>query len=408
MSRLTEFQNRAEGTARWLVVASAFVVPLPTAWVSLMTAGFLLAWLLSGRFSQRWAVIRGHSVATMSLVLLGWMALAIAWSPADFRFAVDHWWHYRELLLLPLMLSVVGKDSPTAEVWQRRILNAFLLGFGIALVASFLRWRGLLPEGHGGPYAGFGGHTGFSVMLAFVSHVCLQRFQSGTSASRWGWALLGVVCVGNLFLINTGRTGQVAFLALVPLALYGWIGWRGLLASALAVPVMAVGAYFASTTVHQRVNQTVTDIVGFKAGNADSNDGLRMDFWVHAVGFIREAPMLGVGTGGYATKYKEVAVREGLTGNRVSDNPHNEYLLIASQQGVIGLALFLTLWGVQWRGAGRLTPERRDLIRALLLVMASGDFFNSFILDNLEGHFYLVLTVALCAQLPQRRTSLQG
>ena len=31
---------------------------------------------------------------------------------------------------------------------------------------------------------------------------------------------------------------------------------------------------------------------------------------------------------------------------------------------------------------------------ALLLLMASGDLFNSFLLDNLEGHFYLLMTLA--------------
>lgn len=407
MNRWVSFQNRAETTARWSVVASAFAVPLPTAWVSLTTLVFLLAWTLAGRYAERWAVVRRHAVGWMSLVLLGWMALAIAWSPADLRFALDHWWHYRELLLLPLMLSVVGKDVQTAELWQPRVFKAFMWGFGIDLAVSFLRWRGLLPELEGGRFAGFGGHTGFSLMLAFVAYVCLQRFQD-QAASRWAWALLGLVCVGNLFLINTGRTGQVAFLALVPLVLYGWSGWRGVLVSVLAVPLLAVGLYFAAPTVHQRIDQSVADVKAFNAGTVDSNDAWRIDFWVHALGFIRESPVWGVGTGGYAARYKEVAVREGLTGNRVSDNPHNEYLLIASQQGAIGLALFLALWGVQWRGAARLSPQRRNLTWALLLVMASGDLFNSFILDNLEGHFYMVLTVALCARWPGSRSSAQG
>jgi len=407
MNRLLSFASRSETVARWMVVASAFAVPLPTAWVSLGTAGFLLAWLLSGHYAQRWAIIRRHGVASLSLILSGWMALAVAWSPADLGFAVDNWWHYRELLLLPLMLSVVGKDPQTAELWQARILNAFLWGFGIALVTSFLRWQGVLQPYVGGRFAGFGGHTGFSVMLAFVAYVCLQRFQLKTRL-RWGWALLGLVCVANLFLINTGRTGQVAFLALVALMLYGWAGWRGLVTSVLVLPVLAVSLYFTSSSVQHRVDQTVTDIVGFKAGNAESNDGVRLDFWVHALGFVREAPIFGVGTGGYAIKYQEVAAREGLTGGRVSVNPHNEYLMIASQQGLVGLVLLIALWAVQWRASGGLTPERRDLTRALLLIMATGNLFNSFLLDNLEGHFYLVLTVALCARWPERRRSSQG
>lgn len=402
MNLPSAYKSRAEAAALWLVVASAFAVPLPAAWVSVSTALFLVAWLCAGHFAERWAVIRRHPLAWLSLALLGWMALAIAWSPASLKTSVDNWWHFRELLLLPLMLSVVAKDDATADAWQPRILNAFLAGFIISLCVSYLRWSGLLPELQAtGRYAGFGGHVGFSTMLAFMSYVCWQRVRE-QKAWAWAWGLLSLACLGNLFLINTGRTGQVGLLVLLPLALFGWIGWRGLLTSALAVPVLAVGLYFGSPTVHQRVDQMVADVAGFHAGNAESNDGMRIDFWVHSLGFIREAPLLGVGTGGYIAKYKQLAVTEGLTGGRISDNPHNEYLLIASQQGLVGLALLLALWGVQWRGSGRLTPERRDLTRALLLLMASGDLFNSFLLDNLEGHFYLLLSVALCAHWPVR------
>lgn len=389
-------KSRAETTSLWLVVACALAVPLPAAWISLTTALFLLSWLLAGQFVERWAVIRRQALALLSLSLLGWMALAILWSPADLRFALDHWWHFRELLLLPLMISVVAKDAATAEVWQPRILNAFLASFAFSLAVSYLRWFGWLPLLQAtGQYAGFGGHVGFSTMLAFVAYVCWQRvLQQGTL--RLAWAFFGLACVVNLFLVNTGRTGQVGFLALVPLVLHARLGWRGLLASALAVPVLAASVYFASPTVYQRVNQMAADISNFQTGDASSNDGMRMDFWVHSLGFIREAPLLGVGTGGYAARYKQLAVEENLTGGRVSDNPHNEYLLLASQQGLIGLALLLALWGVQWRDAERQSQERRDLTRALLLLIATGDMFNSFLLDNFEGHFYLLLSVALC------------
>lgn len=399
---LDALNRRAEAAARWMVVATAFVVPLPTAWVTLTTLLFLGLWLCAGQFVQRWQVIRQHPLAMLSAALLVWMAVAMLWSPADWRPSLDQWWHYRELLLLPLMLSVVGKDTTTAATWQPRILNAFVWGFGVALVVSFLRWQGLVEEGVGGKYAGFGGHTGFSVMLAFVAYVAWVRAQPRTPQRLW-WALLGLVCVGNLFLINTGRTGQVGFLALLPLAVASRLGWKKVWIGLLAVPALALAAYMASPVVHERVNQTVADVQGFQAGNAESNDGLRMDFWRHAVGFIQQAPMVGGGTGSYIYHYRQAAVAEGLTGNRVSDNPHNEYLLIAAQQGVVGLALLLALWGVQWWGAGRLPAAYADLTRALLLLMASGDLFNSFILDNLEGHFYMVMTVALCAAWPHRQ-----
>ncbi len=52
------------------------------------------------------------------------------------------------------------------------------------------------------------------------------------------------------------------------------------------------------------------------------------------------------------------------------------------------------LWGTQWRNARQADGFARTMTYALLLLMASGDLFNSFLLDNLEGHFYLLMTLA--------------
>ena len=49
----------------------------------------------------------------------------------------------------------------------------------------------------------------------------------------------------------------------------------------------------------------------------------------------------------------------------------------------------------QWRRACREAELRRYLMHGLILIMAVGDLFNSLILDNMEGHFYILIAVAL-------------
>ena len=135
--KLPQFLQGAEEGARWMVVATAFVVPLPTAWVTLSTLLFLLLWLCAGQFAQRLHTMRQHPLATLSLALLAWMALAMAWSPADWRPSLDQWWHYRELLLLPLMLSVVGKDATTAHFLDNTIPDLIFLRLTFILEKLF-------------------------------------------------------------------------------------------------------------------------------------------------------------------------------------------------------------------------------------------------------------------------------
>ncbi|MCL2657817.1 MAG: O-antigen ligase family protein [Betaproteobacteria bacterium] len=390
-------RDRLDLASKWLVVAVAFSVPLPAAWISVTTGLFLLVWAISGDFEERWKRIVRHRVAAISLALFAWMGFTMLWSPAALRPSSDDWWHYRELLLIPLAISVI--DNP---IWCRRIFFGFLCGFGIALVTSFLRWFGVLHDMGGlGPYAGFGGHTGFSTMLAFVGFACIWLARKWP-AQRWAWYAFGIVCVGNLFFINTGRTGHIIFLALLPLLAYSRFRFKGVALGLIAACIAAGALYGVSPRVKDRTDEMLSDARKFhQHGDTTTNDGLRVGFWLNTVELIERHPGLGGGMGSFRPEYRALAEQKGLTGNQITPNPHNEYLLVWSQTGIIGLGLLLWLWAAQWRYARGLGQCEGYLTHGLLVAMIVGDIFNSFILDNLEGHFYALLTAALAYSWPR-------
>ena len=83
-----------------------------------------------------------------------------------------------------------------------------------------------------------------------------------------------------------------------------------------------------------------------------------------------------------------------------TQNPHNEYLLITAQIGLLGLTLLLWLFIVQWRSAQQLPmPMETGLARGLVLTIAIGCLFNSLLLDHSEGLFYAWLSGLLYSGL---------
>lgn len=392
MTDSLSYSDRLERIAQWLVVATAVAIPLPTAWVGAMSGLFLLVWLASGRALTYGRRLWAHPLGRIALLNLLWMAVAIAWTPADWRSGLGNWWQYREFLIIPLMLSVFADAK-----WGLRVLFGFLAGFAFSLGVSYLRWLHVLPEYEGGgTLSGFGGRAGFSVMLAFAAYAALWLWRA-QPRYRVAWAVLGVLSLFNLFIINDGRTGQIGFLGLFPLLLFRWLRWRGLLLGALGAVLFAGAVYMVSPRVQQRGAEVVSDYRNYRAGNTDSSMGLRVEFWSHTAPFIARHPLFGGGTGSFRYEYQTLATQKGWVKDHVTTNPHNEYLMILSQQGVIGLALLLWLWGTQWRLACRMEELPRYLTHGLLVLMVLGDFFNCFILDNLEGHLYALLTVALAA-----------
>ena len=174
----------------------------------------------------------------------------------------------------------------------------------------------------------------------------------------------------------------------------------------MAAIVIVTISYGSSRLFHDRVNAIIYE---YSASNpatpasAYSSVGLRLEFYRNSLQIIRDHPLTGVGTGGFRQAYAD-QVRG--TGRLAASNPHNEYLLIAVQVGVAGVLLLLYLFYVQWRDAPRLaSPLETHLARGLVLAIAIGCMFNSFLLDHTEGLLYAWLTGLLYGGLQSRTVS---
>jgi O-antigen ligase len=140
------------------------------------------------------------------------------------------------------------------------------------------------------------------------------------------------------------------------------------------------------TLIQQEVQQWQVN----EAAKIDSSTGLRLEFYHNTMQIIAAHPLTGVGTGGFPRAYAKQVEGSGKIATR---NPHNEFLLIAAQIGMLGLVVLLAMLWQQWRAAGKLdTPMEQALARALVLTLATGCLVNSLLLDHTEGIFYAWLS----------------
>ncbi len=110
--------------------------------------------------------------------------------------------------------------------------------------------------------------------------------------------------------------------------------------------------------------------------------------------------MAGVGTGGF-----EAAYAEQVRGSAplITHNPHNEYLLISVQVGVLGLVLLLYLMYTQWQGSKNLPSlYERQGARGLMVTLAVSCLFNSSLYDHTEGVFFAFMNAIFFSHLKER------
>jgi O-antigen ligase len=206
-----------------------------------------------------------------------------------------------------------------------------------------------------------------------------------------------------------GRTGYVIMFTLV--SWFAWttlsrylsakgrpVGRRHAAAVILLMAVAIFGAYSFSSRLQDRVDLAVSELSAWKPGvRSNTSVGDRMEFYYNALQISSQYPVAGVGTGGFHAAYEKQVQGKDLW---VVHNPHNEYLLITVQTGLIGLSLLLYLFYTLWRNAPLLDSAfNQDAARGVVLATMADCLFNSPLLDHAPGLLFSLMIATFFAGL---------
>jgi O-antigen ligase len=151
----------------------------------------------------------------------------------------------------------------------------------------------------------------------------------------------------------------------------------------------------------QAISSRSSDVALAKESPETSSIGLRLIFWKSSLSIFADYPLLGAGTGSFANEFLSHA--NGYETLK-ADNPHNEYLLIACQLGIVGLGIFLWLLYSLFNESKRMSDMYGSALQGLVVAMAVGCLFNSFLRDHGEGHFFAIYAGMLFSTFIFKRT----
>jgi O-antigen ligase len=393
-----------ERAATWAAVALGISIPISVAGDSILSALAVLLLVLAGGWRDKLRFVATHPVALAFLALFTWLALGLLWGdrlPGD---GGRYLGKYDDMLLMALLLPLFREARP-----RRAAVLALAAGLILTLALSYAVAAGLVPKTWlrvPDPTSAIAFKLrvthGFLVAIGAFLFALLAREAAGRK--RMAWGLMALLAAFNVLSLVKSQTGWVVFAVLVLYLFAVSFGWRGLMAAVLLALTIGAAGYLGSASIRMRIDETADEIASARAGRpatgADST-GLRLEFYRNTLDIIAEHPVLGVGTGGFPKTY---AQRAAAAGRIVTANPHNEYLLIAAQVGLPGLALMIALFATAWRMGRHLpAPLERDLARGLVLAMASGSLFNSLLVDHAEGLLFAWLCAVLFGGLQWRR-----
>jgi O-antigen ligase len=392
--------------ARVAVLLTAASLPFSTAGTNIFMASAVLFWALAVQWRASARAIAAEPAAWLGWALFAALLLGITWSHAAAADAFDTALKYRELALFGIVMFLFADAR-----WRVRLLWTLFGATLVLLVSSYAIYSGLLeyvdprrqvPQGAVLRKSAIT-HSFIMSLLAYGAVIAALRLRGW---HQWAMLLVAALAAANVLIAIQGRTGYLVLAALLLwLSVSRWSA-RGIVRAGLALGIAMVTAYQLAPHFQARIDKT-----GFEARGQDSNPthnsvAQRLHYWKRSVQLVERQPLLGVGTGGWSEAfYASTVADHPFFHDRAHKHPHNEYLFMAAQLGIGGLAMFIALFAVAfWRAGLRPEPESA-LARGVIIAFAIGCLVNDFLLDTTEGHLWAVLGGALFGAHPRASTS---
>lgn len=325
--------------ARWGVVGMAASMPISRAVFNLSASLMIIGWLLSGRWREKFNVIRSDRAAMACIALFALGALSLTWAGP---LTTDHWSQlqgYSRLLYVPLIITLLQEER-----WRRRAWGALLGGMLITLAAYLLDiWFEVPGTGSYGTHtAGYGvfyHHIAQGMMLSFLGAYALHRsLQSGVSGVvRSGWGAVALATLAGLIAVGVSRTGQVSVLVAYFLVLLMHLPKRmrlpGLVLSMLVAGLMVLG----SARMQERFALAFKETSSFEQDGEHTSVGARLKAWQFSVQLFEQSPWIGHGIGSYRPLAYQHFAQSPICKLGVCEQPHNQFILTAVETGALGL-----------------------------------------------------------------------
>lgn len=366
--------------AGFSILLMAISIPTSASLTDISFAGAGIVSLLFIRWTKLLPfLLRNHSIKLwLALILL--FVIGLSYSQAPFSEQIHFLGKYSKLLWALLSIPLFAdKKNLRLAFW------AYFSVMLITLLISLALYLGFLPStDQFNAESVFRDHIDQNLLMSFFAYLVALEIQKN-NRYKWLWIGLFILTVHQIFFISGGRTGYITFLATMLLIAWNTWHWKGIIIACLSCLITAPVIYHYSDVLKDRMHLAVQDVHQFQKGQEVTSVGLRMAFARNSVQLFKQSPIYGHGTGSFAWLY----AKNFPNTDAPTRNPHNEYLGMAVQFGVIGLTVFLLFIIFNWCDAYQLSDYPQQVLQGLTITFALGSLANSWLLDMTPGHLWM-------------------
>ncbi len=377
---------------RLCAILGAGSVSVSTAACSVAMGGMLISWLVSGKALEILGCAIRQRVGQALCAFMLLLVIDTIYSEASLSQSLDSLWSWRKLFYGFILLGLFSEMR-----WKKRFIEFFVLISLIGLVASLVSWLGWIPAfPFDYPGVVFTNHTTQGMTFAVAALCCLAwGGEIQTDQRRWGYALAALFAL-NIIFTSMARSAYIGLLVVFWVWFARRYGKKNYIRVAIAIGVGVILVFSLSSGLRQRVNQVAEEARAYQT-DRESAAGARVNYYKNTLQMIAERPWFGFGTGSFGKEYKDhfEALAQGCP-NCLTKDPHNQYLFILTENGIVGLLVFLLFLGVSFRQSRQPGPYT-GILQGVLCVWCLTSLFSSHFRTFPESHVFWLFWGAMLA-----------
>jgi len=389
---MNKFRNSIDSINSYLLILVAFFLPLTVFGGNLFAVLIFLLWLVKADFKTDFHRLKNNKLVIAVFIYLLVYVVALLWT-ADMQFGLYTLRKQLKFLFIPIFMLFVKREH------VKYYILAFLASMSLSEIWSYGIFFEFLPL--------YGGAT-LSDPIPLMSHITYNPFlaiaiyllsyyvlfdHSLGRLKKYTYSFFIITMSINMF-ITGGRAGQVMYFAMLVILVFQYFPKNAFKAFILsfAVVVATFSTFYVNSKIFSdRVDSAVFEISNYKTQKT-SSVGRRIVMAINSWDIIKEHPIVGVGTGDFKNEYARVN-RINTPKVKKDENPHNMYVLILVQFGLLGLVAMLYMFYTQIKIA---TKSNEEFVRKIgvalpllyLLIMLS----DSYLMVHMTGLLFIFLS----------------
>lgn len=387
-------------TCRYLAIIAAVAAPISTAVTGVVCVAMLLTWVISGQVWQSLKVSAQQPAGKMLLLFFAWLIISGFYANASWADIVGTLSSWKKLFFTFVLFGLFYQPQ-----WKARFVYCYLAAMSVAAVIAVSLWL-LDINVRPGREVGIFMTNHSSQSLAFVAAaLCCFYLVKESLSQQKKWLLAGVFLLFliNIFFISPSRSGYLALPVAAVFAMVNLYGYKKLLPIHGIIAAVLLLVVLTSSTLQQRVKLGLEEKASSQTSENITSIGIRVIFAENTLELIRQKPLLGYGTSSFKNVYSaHVAAKYQDWRGLPASDPHNQYLFVWLENGLIGLVLFLAYIYTAVRQGGSQQPYGA-IAASVLVAIAATSLFNSNFKTFPEGHLLAFFVGCLLSQQPRNK-----